>query len=69
MPFKVVWKLEMVQERVTEIFSEIERMAYIERIRDFNLFSMLKTTAKPAQIFSFLDCCAQVLIQEEITEY
>lgn len=56
----------MMQERVTEIFSEIERMAYIKRIRDFNLFSMLKTTVKQAQIFSFFDCRAQVLIQEEM---
>lgn len=59
----------MVQESVTEIFSEIERIAYIKKSRAFSLFSILKNTASPASTYSFLDCGAQVLIQEEITEY
>lgn len=67
--FKIVWKLEMVQESVTEIISEIERIAYIKKSRDFSLLSILKNTASPASTYSFLDCGAQVLIQEKITEY
>lgn len=54
----------MVQESIIEIISERERMAHIKTDRDFNLFSMLKNTAKPAPTFSFPDCGAQVLIQE-----
>lgn len=59
----------MVQESITEIISEVERMAYSKRVRDFYLPSMLKNTAKPAPIFSFLDCGAEVFMHEEITEY
>lgn len=59
----------MVQESITEIISEVERMVYSTRVRDFYLSSMLKNTAKPAPIFHFLDCGSEVLIHEEITEY
>lgn len=52
----------MVQESVTKITSEIEGTAYAKRVRDFNLFTMLKKkqTTKPAPTSSFLDCNALI---------
>lgn len=47
----------MVPKSITNIF------------RDFHLFGVFKNTAKQAQIFSFLDHDAELLIQKEITEY
>lgn len=66
----------MVQESVTKITSEIEGTAYAKRVRDFNLFTMLKKKQTPNQpqhlvslIAMHLSNTCKVLIQKEITEH